>query len=584
MLVLGVNMHHPDASVALIDGGKVVWALAEERLSRKKHQAGVPKLALRACFDSCGVSIRDIDHVAVGRDPAANRVPRLRYSLAHARQLPQFVELARRRLKIANPKAAIAAALEVDEASLKFQVHPVEHHVAHLATSFYTSGWERAAGLSYDGSGDFVTTMLAECTDKDIRVLRRTFVPESLGYFYTMVCEFIGYRKYGDEGKVMGLAPYGTRELVDRVGKIISTTLEGYALDQRYFSPFGTHLDVTTDEITRKRFATEAMRAEFGDPREPYSEYIQRDKDLAFAVQHHFERIALHLTELLYRQVPVHRLVMAGGAALNSVANGKIVRETPFTETSLHPACGDDGLAVGAALYVWHKVLGMPRREGALRTAALGNEYSEEEIRRALDARGVVYTRLERDPLLDVVADEIAAGNVIGWFQGRMEWGPRALGNRSIVAHPGLPDMKDKLNARIKHREWFRPFAPSVLADRQSEIFDSSHPSPYMLHVFEIRPEWRDRLCAVNHIDNTGRLQSVARDENPLYYDLIERFGRKTGIPVVLNTSFNENEPIVCHPSEAIDCFMRTKMDMLAIGPFIARKQDQVAVPEPVQG
>jgi carbamoyltransferase len=257
------------------------------------------------------------------------------------------------------------------------------------------------------------------------------------------------------------------------------------------------------------------------------------------------------------------------------VANGKLFSRTPFQCTWIQPAAGDEGLAIGAALHTYHSVLKQPRRgEAQMNHAYLGPEFSEARIESALKSADVKYQRLDRVPLLDAVSDQMVQGNVVGWFQGRMEWGPRALGNRSIVTHPGLPDMKDVLNARIKHREWFRPFAPSILADAQHEYFEHNHPSPYMLHVYKIRPEKRKSLCAVNHVDNTGRLQTVAREENPLYYDLIQTFGRKTGIPVILNTSFNENEPIVCTPQEAIDCFQRTKMDVLAIGPFFACKSE----------
>lgn len=262
---------------------------------------------------------------------------------------------------------------------------------------------------------------------------------------------------------------------------------------------------------------------------------------------------------------------MAGGCALNSVANGKLFSRTPFRRTWIQPAAGDEGLAIGAALHTWHSVLKQPRRE-QMNHAYLGPEFSDSQIAADLQAAGVKYEQMQRGPLLDAVTDEMVKGNVVGWFQGRMEWGPRALGNRSIVTHPGLPNMKDVLNARIKHREWFRPFAPAILAEAQPDYFEHGHPSPYMLHVYKIRPDKREQLSAVNHVDNTGRLQTVSREENPLYYDLIAAFGKKTGTPVILNTSFNENEPIVCTPKEAIDCFQRTKMDVLAIGPFVAQK------------
>ncbi|HST22774.1 MAG TPA: carbamoyltransferase C-terminal domain-containing protein, partial [Blastocatellia bacterium] len=274
--------------------------------------------------------------------------------------------------------------------------------------------------------------------------------------------------------------------------------------------------------------------------------------------------------------------VMAGGCALNSVANGKIFSETPFRRTWIQPAAGDEGLAVGAALYAYHSTLKQPRKH-EMKNAYLGPEFSESRIRTALESVSLEYRHLEREPLLEAVAEQIASGDIVGWFQGRMEWGPRALGNRSILAHPGLPDMKDTLNARIKLREWFRPFAPSTIVEHQSEYFEHDHPSPFMMHVYKIRADKRDKLCAVNHVDDTGRLQTVSRDENPLYYDLIRAFQRRTGLPIVLNTSFNENEPIVCTPEEAIDCFRRTKMDVLAIGPYLVlKKENQSRVEEPV--
>jgi carbamoyltransferase len=314
------------------------------------------------------------------------------------------------------------------------------------------------------------------------------------------------------------------------------------------------------------------MEKLFGEPREPHSEITQRDMDLAYAMQHRFEQIFFHLLNQLHTQVPSDDLAMAGGCALNSVANGKLFDTTPFRRTYIQPAAGDEGLAIGAALHTYHSVLKRPGRH-ELKNAYLGPEFSDSRIQSALQNAGLESHKLERGALLDAVAEQIAVGNVVGWFQGRMEWGPRALGNRSIVAHPGLPNMKDVLNARIKHREWFRPFAPSILADYQSEYFEHDHPSPFMLHVYKIRPEKRKELCAVNHVDDTGRLQTVTREENPLYYNLIAAFHRKTGIPVILNTSFNENEPIVCTPEEAIDCFQRTRMDALAIGPFVVTKR-----------
>jgi carbamoyltransferase len=471
-------------------------------------------------------------------------------------------------------KSLLAKALDVDASGLRFQEHHLEHHIAHIASAYYCSPWEKAAGFSYDGSGDFVSTMMARCEGNEIEVLDRVFLPHSLGSVYTMICEFIGYTKYGDEGKVMGLAPYGKDTYCGEISKIVSPKNGGLQLDLSYFKPLGSNqgMQVLPDGTVRlARHFSDSMEKLFGEPRKPHAEIAQRDMDLAFALQHRFEEIFFHLLNVLHDRVPLEDLAMAGGCALNSVANGKIFDRTAFRRTYLQPAAGDEGLAIGAALHTYHSVLKQPRRH-ELKNSYLGPEFSESRIQSALQSAGLPYRKLERSALLDEVADQIAAGSVIGWFQGRMEWGPRALGNRSIVAHPGLPNMKDVLNARIKHREWFRPFAPSILADHQHEYFEHDHPSPFMLHVYKIRPEKRAALSAVNHVDNTGRLQSVTREENPMYYDLISAFHRKTGSPVILNTSFNENEPIVCTPEEAIDCFQRTRMDVLAIGPFVVVK------------
>jgi carbamoyltransferase len=419
--------------------------------------------------------------------------------------------------------------------------------------------------------------MMARCEGNDIEVLDRVFLPHSLGSFYTMICEFIGYAKYGDEGKVMGLAPYGKETYCAEIDRIVSPKNDAFQLDLDYFKPLGSNqgMQVLPDGTVRMaRHFSDRMVKKFGKPREPHTEITQRDMDLAYGLQHRFEEIFFHLLDGLHKKVPSEDLAMAGGCALNSVANGKLFDRTPFRRTYIQPAAGDEGLAIGAALHTYHCVLKQPRRHG-LKNAYLGPEFSESHIQSSLQNAGLQYEKLDRTALLDAVAEQIALGNVVGWFQGRMEWGPRALGNRSIVAHPGLPNMKDVLNARIKHREWFRPFAPSIMADYQHEYFEHDHPSPFMLHVYKIRAEKRAVLCAVNHMDDTGRLQSVTREENPLYYDLIAAFHRKTGIPVILNTSFNENEPIVCTPEEAIDCFQRTRMDVLAIGSFVVTKSQE---------
>jgi len=576
MLILGLNMFHADASAAIVQDGEVLFAIAEERLNRVKHYAGFPSLAVKACLDAVGAKITDLDHVAVGQDSDANLAKKVQYALANPAKIMNFIRLRQRKQAARDVRVLLAKAFDVNAEQLRFQEHHLEHHIAHIASAYYCSPWEKAAGFSYDGSGDFVSTMMARCEGNEIEVLDRVFLPHSLGSFYTMICEFIGYKKYGDEGKVMGLAPYGKPTYCKQISEIVRLREGVFQLNLDYFKPLGSNhgMQIQADGTVKlaPHFSSR-MKKIFGEPREPYSEITQRDMDLAFAMQHNFEEVFFHLANSLHKRVPSENLAMAGGCALNSVANGKLFHRSPFRKTWIQPAAGDEGLAIGAALHTYHSVLKQPRRY-VMKNSYLGSEFSDARIESDLKKAGLGYKKLDREPLLDAVAEQIAAGNVVGWFQGRMEWGPRALGNRSIVAHPGLPNMKDVLNARIKQREWFRPFAPSILAERQSEYFEHDHPSPFMLHVYKIRPEKRVQLCAVNHVDDTGRLQSVSREENPLYSDLIRAFERRTGIPVILNTSFNENEPIVCTPDEAIDCFKRTRMDALAIGPFLALKSE----------
>jgi carbamoyltransferase len=573
-VILGINAFHPGSSAALLIDGAPIAAIAEERLNRVKYYAGFPRLAIQRCLEMAGASLADVDAVAVARDPSANRLQKALYVVKHPGNVLNLLRIRAARSDLADNKALFARELECAPTGLRFQQHNVEHHVAHIASAFFAAPWEQAAGISIDGSGDFVSCMLANCQGDVIAVKQRVFVPESLGFLYTMICQFIGYPKYGDEGKVMGLAPLGTDAFADVFEEIVTLTPAGFRLSSKYFLPFGSNDGMRIDdsgEVELQRFYSKVMVDRLGGPRVPDAEIGQRDKDLAWGLQNAFERAYLHLLNLLHKSAPHERVALAGGCALNSVANGKVFTETPFQETWIQPAAGDDGLALGAALYVARTAFKAQPWE--MRDAYLGPEYTDTEIETELRRSGVSYARHAREALLAETVESLVRGQVVGWFQGRMEWGPRALGNRSILTHPGYPGMKDTLNARIKRREWFRPFAPVVLAERQCEIFDNSHPSPFMLHVYNIRPDWRERLSAVTHVDGTGRLQTVKRAENPIYYDLIAAFARRTGIPVLLNTSFNENEPIVNTPAEAIDCYRRTKMDCLVIGPFIARKE-----------
>lgn len=577
MNILGINTSHADASAAIVVDGQLVFAIAEERLNRKKHYAGFPRRAIQACLDAAGLTLAEIDHVALGRDSSANVRQKLQYALLNPARFLNLMAIRKKSVSLDDLRTLLSEGLEVAPEQMRFQEHHVEHHLAHVASAFYCSDFDDCAGMSYDGSGDFVSTMYARCQGNRIEVLDRIYLPHSLGTFYATICRFIGYHQYGDEGKVMGLAPYGHDTYHDFFEEAISLSDNGhFKLNKDYFPRIGHDQGLRIDEEGFCHLSTsftEKMVERFGPPREPYTDIPQRDRDLAFGMQKRFEEAFMSCVKFLHGRTGNTRLALAGGCALNSVANGKVFDQTPIQQTWIQPAAGDEGLAVGAAFYVWHQVLGQPRKF-CMKHPYWGPEFGDEQIRAELDRSGLRYEKLERQTLLDRTAERLAAKDVVGWFQGRMEWGPRALGNRSILTHPGVDNMKDILNSRIKRREWFRPFAPSVLAERQTELFEHNHPSPFMLHVYKIRPEWRERLCTVNHVDNTGRIQTVAHDENALYYDLISTFDRRTGIPVVLNTSFNENEPIVCTPREAIDCFVRSYMDSLAIGSFLVRRPD----------
>ena len=575
-VILGINSEHACSAAALLIDGMVVGAIAEERLNRRQYYARFPGLAIRQLLAMGNLRPSDIDIIAIPRKPNANLLPKMTYALCNFDVLPYLWRSGTSPLQPINLRNELARALDQSIDSLHFRICQIEHHLAHIASAYFCSPWEQAAGFSVDGSGDFVSTMLADCQGPDIHIKQRIHLPHSLGFLYTMICQFIGYTKFGDEGKVMGLAPYGEDRYRDEFADLLRWTGRSFRLNERLFrrlgsEPFHRINDQGCSEIAR--LWSEEMPKRFGPSRALGSEITQRDKDLAFGVQAAFESTYLQLLRHLNQLVGSERVVIAGGGALNSVANGKIFSSTPFRETWIQPAAGDEGLALGAALYASQSILKEERRY-AMADAYLGPEFSPDAIRNALDRAGQAYRPLPIETIIQQISTALAEGKVVGWFQGRMEWGPRALGNRSILAHPGLPGMKDTLNARIKRREWFRPFAPAVLAEYQAEIFTETHPSPYMLHVYGIRPTWRERLSAVNHIDNTGRLQSVSREENPRYYDLIKAFYTLTGIPVLLNTSFNENEPIVCTPEEAIACFQRTRMDWLVLGDFVCKKHE----------
>jgi carbamoyltransferase len=572
--ILGLNAFHGDAAAALVIDGELVNAVEEERLNRVKHCAGFPELAARWCLDDAGLDPRRLDHVAIGRDPRANIGAKVIRTVL-TRPSPRFVmERFKNATKVRDVRSQVAEALGVKPDELRADFHNIEHHLAHAASAFFVSPFDEAAVLTLDGFGDFASTMLARGRDNKLEVLERVLFPHSLGIFYTAVTQWLGFTKYGDEGKVMGLAPYGDperylptmRELVQVDGDLFELALD-------YFVHHKEGVDMTWDEQTPTigRLYSARMEAAFGPAREPRTELTKHHEDVAAALQSMLEEAYLHLVRAAQRRTGSKNICLAGGVALNAVANGRIRPETEFEGVYIQPAAGDSGIAVGAAYYVWNQELGEPRGF-VMEHAYTGPQYTDEEFEEAVREAGFPFERLPDDVLFDHVAGRMAEGDVIGWFQGRMEFGPRALGNRSIVVDPRRDDMKDILNARIKHREPFRPFAPSILAEATGDWFEQDYTSPFMVLVYKTRAEKRSQIPAVNHVDDTGRLQTVEREVAPRYYELIKAFAVRTGVPIVLNTSFNENEPIVMTPQHAVETFAKTRIDLLVLGNLVVRR------------
>lgn len=575
-LVLGINSAHGDSSAVLVGEGGVLAAISEERINRRKHCGGFPRLAVQEVLRLGGASLADLTDVAVARDPRANLPAKMAFLARHpVDNVPRALSRLRIHRRVASSRDHVAEALGARAGDVRARFHQIEHHVAHVASAFFTSPFERATGISCDGSGDFATSLTAACEGTRMDVRGRVLWPHSLGVFYTAICQYVGFTRFGEEYKVMGLSAYGVNSFAREMRKLVTfDPQEGVRLDLDYFCHHqltDALLEGPDGEVSVPQLWGDRLTSLLGPPRRHGEPLTDRDRDLAASLQLRFEEIYMELVARAVAKVGMRDVVMAGGSVLNSVANGRMITERVVDRAYFHPAAADDGTAAGAALYVHHAVHGRPRAP-ALQHAYLGTSWSDAEIEAAVIASGLPFTKLDRASLLDTAAGAIAQGRIIGWFQGREEWGPRALGNRSILCHPGWPGMKATLNARIKNREPFRPFAPAVRAEKLSTCFQGSHEVPFMIVVYKVRPEWRERLSAVTHEDGTGRVQSVSRENNPLYYDLIAAFEKKTDVPVLLNTSFNENEPIVHTPAQAIDCFARTRMEALGIGSFWLEK------------
>ncbi len=580
--ILGLSVYHADASAAAVVDGRFVAGVEEERFRRVKHWAGFPEQAIRFCLEEVnGGDLAGVTALAVARQPRAYLARKAALALSHPRSLRRALGRARNLRQVASLEERIAAGFGGPMPRL----HAVEHHLAHVASAFFCSPFEEAMCLTVDGFGDFVSTMMAVGRGSSLEVLDRIHFPHSLGLFYTAVTQFLGFPGFGDEYKVMGLAAYGEPNFVEPLGRLVPPRSDGtFALDLRYFRHLSEGVDMTWEDGAPElgTIFTPALEELLGPARRPGDELSQGHKDLAASLQAVYEERFFALVRSLQRRTGLKRLALAGGCAMNSLANGKLFDRTDVEDVFIQAAAGDAGTSLGAALHIHHGVLGAPRDGFVMEHSYWGPAYAEEKIRQAIaeavpgsDGRDGAWEQIrietvsDEDRLANETAEAIARGEVIGWYQGRAEWGPRALGNRSILADPRRPDMKDVLNSKIKRRESFRPFAPSVLEERTGEWFTIDYPDPFMIKVYPIRPEKRPLVPAVTHVDGTGRLQTVSQQSNPHYWRLIAAFERQTGVPMVLNTSFNENEPIVNTPTEALDCFMRTRMDRLVLGKVV---------------
>jgi len=605
MKILGLNAYHGDSAACLLLEGKLVAAAEEERFRRIKHWAGLPTQAINYCLEEAKLRLEEIDHIAINRKPGVNNLRRLGFVLTrwpHPKLMAQKIKNIR---SAASIKEALQESYGIE---LKAEVHHVEHHLAHLASAFLVSGFSEAACVSIDGFGDFASTAFGVGRGTEVKIDSRVYFPHSLGIFYSALTQFLGFPNYGDEYKVMGLAPYGEPTFLDPLREVVRVRPDGtFRLNLKFFRHHIGNVSYTWKDCAPEvgTLYRHSLIDLLGPPRKPDDPIEQKHKDLARSVQATYEKAFFALLQALHKQHPSDNLALAGGCAMNSVANGKVYRRTPFKKMYLPAAAGDAGGAIGAAAMVQAQLdkagevrsseiedrtleSQLPsssydlRSKRSLNSAYLGPDASEEEIHALIawkkkeigDAQCTISYVGDEEELLKKSAQAIADGKIVGWFQGRMEWGPRALGNRSILADPRKSEIRDILNAKIKRRESFRPFAPSILREEAAEWFETDDDVPFMMQVFQIRPKYREMIPAVTHVDGTGRLQTVHKETNPRYHRLIEHFRELTGIPVVLNTSFNENEPVVCFPEEALDCFLRTKMDVLVMGSFVLERNN----------
>lgn len=580
MIVLGINAYHGDASAAILVDGELKAAVEEERFERVKHWAGFPKRSVEYCLESIGARIEDVDHIAIGRNTRAHLLDKILYVMKKRPSVDFIKDRAQNMLKVRNPKNALASSLGVDPERLRAKQHNVEHHRSHQASAYFAAPFDESAVVSVDGFGDFVGAMWAVGRGNKMDVIKRVGFPHSLGLFYSGMTQYLGFPRFGDEYKVMGMSAYGQADekIMQKIRQVVRLTDDGgFELGLDYFQHHTKGIAMTwVGEPKYDRIYSDKLIELLGPPREKGQPVDDRVLAIAACVQKRYEEAYFHMLSTAARLTGSRNICVAGGCGQNSLANGKVLLRGQFDDIFVQPASYDAGTALGAALYTHNHALDNPRR-WKMEHSYWGPGYTQQQIEQMLRDEKAEYKVLPDEDMFKVVARAIADGGIIGWFQGRLEWGARALGHRSILANPCRPDMKDILNLRIKKRESFRPFAPAILLEAVGDYFEQTKPDPFMVKVYKIRPEKRAAIPAVTHVDGTGRLQTVTKEEEPKYYGVIKAFGEITGVPILINTSFNENEPIVCTPKQAYDCFKRTKMDMLVLGNCVLEKPPEPA-------
>jgi len=587
MIILGLNAFHGDSAAALVKDGRLIAAAEEERFRRIKHWSGLPTEAMKWCLADAGLTLGDVDHITINRNPKVNSLRRALYVLRNRPSLGLILKRFGNIKRAGSFEDAVQSSFPGEK--FRAQVHRIEHHHAHLASAFLVSGFEEAVCLSVDGFGDFASSAWGMGMGNDIQIDGRIYFPHSLGVFYTVITQFIGFPYYGDEYKVMGLAPYGEPKYLKEMRQLVQVQTDGtFKLNLDYYRHHSDDVHYTWDNCTPEvgtLYKKEPMEALFGPQREKGAALEQKHRDLARSAQAMYEEAFFAMLQSLHAKYQCDDLALSGGCAMNSVANGKVYLNSPFKRMYLPASAGDAGGAIGSAFVVSRQLDNREPRTAnrerfVMDHAYVGPQSTDVEIKALLDSRAAdiqaenctVRRYDDEGELCKTTATAITEGKVIGWFQGRMEWGPRALGNRSILGDPRRADMKDILNLKIKRRESFRPFAPSILRECVSEWFEQDDDVPFMMEVFQVKADKRAQVPATTHVDGSGRLQTVHKETNPRYHRLISAYREITGVPIVLNTSFNENEPVVCKPQEALDCFLRTKMDVLVLNDWIVTR------------